>query len=132
LAFERYREKVVMNSYFIVVCLIPVSVFLNTSGQILLKMGSGEKFINMFGIVLPININLLAGLVAYALSTVSYIVILKKLNVVVAYPVVFGLTIIATTFAGATILKEPVTQIHWMGVGLVIGGLCAIAFGKIS
>lgn len=121
-----------MNSYFIVVCLIPVSVFLNTSGQILLKMGSGEKFINMFGIVLPININLLAGLVAYALSTVSYIVILKKLNVVVAYPVVFGLTIIATTFAGATILKEPVTQIHWMGVGLVIGGLCAIAFGKIS
>lgn len=112
-----------MSAYLIIISLVFISVALNTAGQTLLKAGAGQGLV---------NIHLLGGIVAYGLSTVSYILILKKLNVVVAYPVVFGLTIIATTLAGTLILKEQVTNLHWIGVGLIISGLCAIAFGKIS
>ena len=112
-----------MNSSLVLVLLIVGSVILNTLGQMLLKSGSGQGMVNL---------TLFAGLVAYAISTVSYILILKRLNVSVAYPLVFGLTIIATTLAGANVLKESVTMQQWMGVGLVISGICAISFGKIS
>lgn len=111
-----------MNNLLILIALIPFSVVLNTMGQILLKSGSGQGMVNF---------NVFAGIVAYAISTVSYMFILKRLNVSVAYPLVFGLTIIATTLAGANILKEQVTVQQWMGVGLVISGICAISFGKI-
>ena len=112
-----------MNSSLVLVLLIVGSVILNTLGQMLLKSGSGQGMVNL---------TLFLGLVAYAISTVSYILILKRLNVSVAYPLVFGLTIIATTLAGANVLKESVTMQQWMGVGLVISGICAISFGKIS
>ena len=112
-----------MNSSLVLMLLILGSVILNTLGQMLLKSGAGQ------GIV---NFTVFAGLVAYAISTASYLLILKRLNVSVAYPLVFGLTIIATTLAGANVLKESVTVQQWMGVGLVISGICAISFGKIS
>ncbi|MCL1472596.1 DMT family transporter [Argonema antarcticum] len=103
--------------------LILLSVGLNTSGQILLKQGSGQN---------PLNLYLLGGLSAYALSTVFYILVLGKLNLSVIYPVVIGLTTIGTTIAGVLIFSEKVSTVGWMGVGLVIAGISAIAFGKIS
>jgi multidrug transporter EmrE-like cation transporter len=48
----------------------------------------------------------------------------------VAYPVVIGLTIVATTIAGVAILKERVSISQWIGVGLLLSGIWAIAFGK--
>ncbi|MCL1466750.1 DMT family transporter [Argonema galeatum] len=103
--------------------LILLSVGLNTSGQILLKQGSGQN---------PLNLYLLGGLSAYALSTIFYILVLGKFNLSVAYPIVIGLTVIGTTIAGALIFSERVTFVSWLGVGLMIGGICAIAFGKLS
>jgi len=45
-----------------------------------------------------LNIYLLGGICTYAVSTVFYIVVLSKLNLSVSYPVVIGLTVVATTF----------------------------------
>lgn len=112
-----------MNNSLAIAFLILVSVALNTTGQILLKLGSGQN---------PLNMYLFGGIAAYALSTAFYVLILGKLNLSVAYPVAIGLTIIATTLSGAMILKEPVASIQWLGIGLMISGICAIAFGKIS
>lgn len=103
--------------------LILLSVGLNTGGQILLKQGSGQN---------PLNIYLFGGLFAYALSTVFYILVLGKFNLSVAYPMVIGLTVIGTTIAGSVIFGEKVTFVNWLGVGLLIAGISAIAFGKSS
>ena len=59
-----------------------------------------------------------------------YIVALSKLNLSVTYPVVIGLTVAGTTFLGSVVLKEQVPTIHWLGIGLMLSGICAIAFGK--
>ncbi|GET42120.1 hypothetical protein MiSe_69340 [Microseira wollei NIES-4236] len=59
-----------MNKFLIDFCLISVWVVLNNTGQLLLKSGSGQKFLNLFGVLLPINIYLLTGIMAYGLSTV--------------------------------------------------------------
>lgn len=103
--------------------LILVTVGLNTIAQTLLKLGSGQN---------PLNLYLIGGILAYGLSTVFYVLVLGKLNLSVAYPVVIGLTIFATTLAGAVILREKVALVHWLGVGLMLSGILAIAFAKTS
>lgn len=110
-----------MQNILALILLVPISVILNTTGQILLKFGSAHGMINW---------NVLGGVTAYAMSTVSYLLVLRRLDVSVAYTLVFGLTIVATTVAGANIFKEQVSIQQWMGVGLVISGICAIGFGN--
>lgn len=107
------------NSLFI--SLILVTVGLNTLAQVLFKSGAGESFLKL---------SLLGGVAAYGLSTLVYISILSKLNLSVAYPVVIGLTVVATTAAGVMLLGEKISFVNWMGMGLVISGIFAIAYGR--
>ena len=111
-----------MLTPFLLPILIFVSVILNTFGQSLLKLGAGQN---------PLNFYLFSGLVAYGVSTIFYVTVLGKLNVSVVYPVVIGLTILSTTFAGAFLLKEQISTLHWFGIGLMVSGISAIAVGKI-
>jgi multidrug transporter EmrE-like cation transporter len=99
--------------------LILVTVGLNTVAQLLLKSGATPNLFNPY---------LLGGIFTYGLSTIVYILVLGKFNLSVAYPVVIGLTVIATTMAGATLLKEQVSMTHWIGIGLMLSGISAIAF----
>lgn len=109
-----------MPSYFLSTLLILITVGLNALAQTLLKLGSDQN---------PLNIYLLGGILAYGLSTIIYIVVLGKFNLSVAYPVIIGLTILATTVSGAYFLGEKVATVHWLGIGLMLSGISAIALG---
>ena len=112
-----------MNNPLILTLLIFISVSLNSLGQSLLKLGAGQN---------PLNLYLFGGITAYAVSTVFYVLVLGKLNLSLVYPLVIGLTITATTLSGAILLKEHVPYTHWVGIGLILSGIAAIAFGRIS
>lgn len=99
-----------------------LTVVLNTLAQALLKLGSGRN---------PLNPYLFGGILAYGLSTIFYVIFLGKLNLSVAYPVIIGLTVLATTITGAFLLGENVPTIHWLGIGLMLSGISVIAFGKL-
>ena len=101
--------------------LIFITVGLNTIAQILLKFGTRESYPNLY---------LFAGVLAYGFSSIFYILVLGKYNLSIAYPVVIGLTVTATTISGAILLKEEVSMVHWMGVGLILSGICTISFNK--
>jgi small multidrug resistance pump len=110
-----------MNSQLFFSLLILVTVALNTGAQTFLKMGAGQN---------PINIYLLGGICLYGLSTLFYILVLGKFNLSIAYPIVIGLTIVGTTIAGTAIFKEKVGTSQWIGMGLLLSGIWAIAFQK--
>jgi multidrug transporter EmrE-like cation transporter len=110
-----------INLIFLILMLFTVA--LNAVAQTLLKLGAGQN---------PLNIYLFGGLAAYGLSTVFYILVLGKFNLSVAYPVVIGLTVLATTISGVMILSEKVSSVGWIGVGLMISGILAIAFGRVN
>lgn len=107
--------------HLLFVLLILVTVALNTLAQTLLKLGAGQN---------PLNPYLLGGICAYGLSTVFYILVLGKFNLSVAYPVVIGLTVAATALCGAFLLREKVALVQWIGIGLMLSGISAIAIAK--
>ncbi|MEB3273043.1 MAG: small multidrug resistance protein [Prochlorothrix sp.] len=102
--------------------LILFSATLNTSAQVLLKTGSGQDS--------PINLWVASGLALYALSAVVYIGLLGRLNLSMVYPIIIGLTTIATIVAGMLVFQEKVSFTSWIGVGLVIAGISAITLGR--
>jgi multidrug transporter EmrE-like cation transporter len=110
-----------MNNPIVFSLLILITVGLNTLAQNLLKLGAGQN---------PLNIYLLGGICSYGLSTVFYVVVLGKLNLSVAYPVVIGLTILFTMITGAVVLREKVLISQWLGAGLMLSGIWAIASTK--
>lgn len=113
-----------MPLYLLSSLLILVTVVLNTVAQLLLKLGAGQTSLSLY---------LLGGVGAYGLSTVVYVLVLGKLNLSVAYPVVIGLTVLSTTMMGAMVLREEVATVQWLGIGLMLSGISAIASGiKLS
>lgn len=112
-----------MPTQLLSIALILLIVGLNTAAQILMKIGAGNSFINVY---------LLSGIAVYGISTIFYILILGKFNLSVAYPVVIGLTMIVTAISGAVLLKEKIPTTHWLGIGLMLSGISAIALSKPS
>lgn len=110
-----------MNNQFILFSLILITVLLNTIAQSLLKLGAGQN---------PLNLYLMGGILTYGLSTVFYIAVLSKFNLSFAYPVVIGLTILATTFVSAVIFQEKISMNHGIGIGLILTGIWAILLKK--
>jgi multidrug transporter EmrE-like cation transporter len=110
-----------MTNIFFAIVFVLITVSLNTLAQALLKLSSGNNLLNIY---------LFSGIIVYFLSMFSYLMVLNKLNLSIAYPVVIGLTVAATTAVGAFFLREKVTTIHWVGVGLMISGITTIAIGK--
>jgi small multidrug resistance pump len=109
-----------MQNYILPGLLVLITVALNTVAQALLKLGAGQGLLNL---------HLLGGVLAYGLSTVVYIFVLGKFNLSVAYPIVIGLTVFATTITGAYLLGEKVATVQWFGIGLMLSGISAIASG---
>jgi multidrug transporter EmrE-like cation transporter len=103
--------------------LILLTVGLNTAAQTLLKLGAGQGLLNLYSV---------GGILAYGLSTITYLFVLGKFNLSFAYPVVIGLTVIATTLSGVMLLQEKVSAGQWVGIGLMLSSICAIAFAKTS
>ena len=97
--------------------LIGAIAVLNTIAQVLLKLGSGQG----------LNPYLLGGIGVYGLSTVVYITVLGRSQLSLAYPVTIGLTIAMTTIGGAWLLSERVPWGAWIGIGLILSGISAIA-----
>jgi small multidrug resistance pump len=109
-----------MNSS-VIALLIGFTVLFNTVAQTLLKLGSGQS---------PLNLYLVGGLGAYGLSTAFYIAILGKLNLSFIYPVVIGLTVVASILSGCFLLKEKVSMVQALGIALMIGGLIIVSSSK--
>jgi small multidrug resistance pump len=113
-----------MPNGILILGLMGLTVILNTLAQVFLKLGTGQPS--------PINLYVAGGLGLYGVSALMYIVILGRLNLSFVYPIMIGLTMITTIFSGILILNERVAVGQWVGVGLMLSGLAAIALNQGS
>jgi drug/metabolite transporter (DMT)-like permease len=70
-----------------------------------------------------------AGILCYALGTVSWLAVLSRLDLAVAYPL--GSTnYVLVTLLAATVLGESVSWPRWAGTLLILVGVFVIATGE--
>ncbi|MFK7694593.1 SMR family transporter [Paenibacillus sp. HJGM_3] len=106
------------------------SVLLGVVGQLLMKWGlvepkplwtEGPSFARSLS-----SWPVLAGLTAYACSSLFWLLALKQMPISVAYPMV-SLGYVGVALAGYYLFREPLSAVHWLGIGVIMLGVVIVA-----
>lgn len=119
-----------MNRYL---PLILSGVLLNAAAQICLKQGMRTigRFEFIWGNIIPMgtrvvsNIYVLFGMVCYVVSVVIWLMVLSRVEVSYAYPLL-SIGYIVTAFAGKALFGEALTSVRWAGIFVVCFGVYLI------
>lgn len=119
-----------MNKY---IPLILCGVLLNAFAQLALKQGMrvigpfSFSVENIFPILAKVGINpfILAGLTCYVLSVLVWLMVLSRVEVSFAYPLL-SVGYVVTAFAGYLFFDENMGIIRWLGVLIICLGVWLI------
>jgi len=115
--------------------LILASVTMGVCGQLCLKAGMDQVgTLAASGIIsiLQTALRVLAtplvflGLAFYAMGAVFWLLVLSKLDLSLAYPML-ALTYILIPLAAQFVLGEQVPSLRWLGVGIIFIGVMVVA-----
>ena len=116
--------------------LILVAVLLGVLGQLLLKMGItqvgtlafGSDLAGLIQLGLRVfgNLKVLGGFAAYGLSSLFWIVVLSKVDLSLAYPML-AINYVLVPLTAWLFLGEQVPTLRWLGAGVVIVGVVIIS-----
>ncbi len=70
---------------------------------------------------------LLLGVSCFGLALVAYSVVLSKINLSIAYPVMTGAGFLIVFLVSAFYLKEQISYIHMLGAVLILAGVWLLA-----
>lgn len=113
--------------------LIVLGVMLNAAAQLCLKQGMRSigyfdfRIENCNRILMAIAGNpfIFAGLVCYVVSVGVWLLVLSRVEVSYAYPML-SIGYIVTAFAGWFFFSESINTIRWSGIGLICFGVFLI------
>lgn len=116
--------------------LILLSVTLSSGAQILLKMGASSDEVQAALANGPVpamiafasNPWIVGGLMIFGLSAISWLVVLSRAPVSMAYPSV-ALGMVLTVAAGHYLLGEAVSALRLLGLSLIVVGVFVVAAG---
>lgn len=116
------------------IALILVAACINTAAQLLLKAGANrvsfvgfDHWRTLIGSTFQVAFNpfIMVGLSCYVASVVIWILVLSRVQVSVAYPLM-SLAYVTTTIAAAILFHEPVTMTRMGGILVIILGVYLI------
>ncbi len=103
--------------------LFTITIALNVVGQYLLKAGTGKVTLALSQWVAIItNPEILLGLAAYVVSLVTWLLLLKRLPLAVAYPTL-SLSYVLIVLVGVAILREPWSWTRAAGSVVIVLGV---------
>jgi multidrug transporter EmrE-like cation transporter len=111
--------------------LVLLGMVLNVGAQVALKYATqGSTTLSLSGVMAEparflLNAWFLAGLVLYAVSVLNWLIVLGRMELSVAYPLM-SLGYILTLLIGAWLFHEPVTVVRVVGVLVIILGVVLI------
>ena len=119
-----------MNRY---IPLILTGVLLNALAQLALKKGMSVighfqfSFENLVPIAARVALNpfVITGLICYVVSVVVWLLVLSRVEVSYAYPLL-SVGYIVTAFAGKYFFNEALTPVRWAGIVVICLGVYLI------
>jgi multidrug transporter EmrE-like cation transporter len=114
--------------------LIIIGVLLNASAQLLLKAGMSQighfdfNWANIIPIGLKVVVNppVIAGLFAYVVSVVVWLLVLSRVQVSYAYPML-SIGYIVNAFAAYYLFGESVSIMRMTGIFVIISGVFLVS-----
>ncbi|OGT39762.1 MAG: 4-amino-4-deoxy-L-arabinose transferase [Gammaproteobacteria bacterium RIFCSPHIGHO2_12_FULL_38_14] len=114
--------------------LILFGVLLNTSAQLLLKAGMSQighfefSLVNVLPITLKVagNMPIMIGLMSYGVSVVVWLLVLSRVQVSFAYPML-SVGYVVNALAAYYLFGEPLSALRVMGIFIIIGGVYLVA-----
>jgi len=104
------------------VMLVLLATLLTTPGQIFFKMGA-QRLPQVWT-----NWPLFLAVLLYGFAGCFFIVALRSGNLTRVYPI-FATSYIWVTLAGKWVFHDAVRLVNWVGIVLIICGVCCVAFG---
>ncbi len=108
-----------------------ISILASVAGQFLLKAGALKLAAvdarNLLGLFLSIatTTELVAGLACYGIGAISYILLLRRVNLSVAGPAV-SLVYVFSVLMGYFLFREPIPLSRIVGLGLIMCGVVLV------
>lgn len=114
--------------------LILLGVFLNAAAQLMLKAGMAQIGYFEFTVAnaLPIafrvmaNLPIIGGLFLYVVSVVVWLLVLSRVEVSFAYPMI-SIGYIVNAIAAYYLFGEPLTSVRMLGIFIIISGVYLVA-----
>lgn len=110
-----------------------IYVCMSAAGLTMIKIGTSREstlLINSAGFDLKLSWILVIGLCVYVLSFLMSIVVMKRMNLTVFYPMSAGLIYIFVSLAGFLLLKETFTIQQLIGMGIILAGILVMNIGR--
>ncbi len=114
--------------------LILCGVLLNAGAQLMLKAGMGQigHFDFSMANVMPIAVKvmgnppIITGLAMYVMSVVVWLLVLSRVQVSFAYPML-SIGYVVNAFAANYFFGEPLTSMRMLGIFIIISGVYLVA-----
>ncbi|MHB8896369.1 MAG: EamA family transporter [Candidatus Geothermincolia bacterium] len=135
-----------MSKTFVNVALLVISIGLAVTGQLAMKSGMNKVThdgktpleFKEFGHPLTLVKRVvkdgpwaIVGIILYAVSAVFWLVVLSRVALSVAYPIV-AVGYVFVVFYSRFVFKEPVKAVAWVGLALIVVGVALTAQGLKS
>lgn len=104
-----------------------ISVFLNAVAQLSMKKATTLEFGSLSSLIKNQYLYLTA--IFYMTSMLTWFIALSRIQLSIAYPLqAIGYVIV--TLAAASLFKEQVSFLNWLGLILILGGVILTQTGK--
>jgi len=114
--------------------MISFSISLAVTGQLLLKSGMNKigpismvdiRNAGATALLVVSNGRVMLGLTLYFLSAIVWLIVLSRVNLSFAYPLV-GFSYVIVMFASRLLFNEPISAIRWGGAAFIVLGVVLI------
>ncbi len=105
----------------------------SATGLIFLKLGTKRNFaieFDRYACTLQINYLLIIGMFFYIASFLLSLFIIRKANLSIFYSVSAGLVYTCVCFMSYFFLKEKITTIQFIGMGLILAGIITMNMSR--
>ena len=116
-----------MNSNMIITgTIVLASMTCTVIGNLLLKVGAGERGVGTVWPFSLLNMQTFLGAIAFCFALILYLMVLKRTALNLAQSI-FAVQFVLVIFAANLILNEPIGVYRWIGIALIALGLLVIA-----
>lgn len=110
-----------------------IYVCLSATGLTMLKMGldrGSTLLLDKSGFTLQFNWLLLLGMCVYVLSFLASLLVMKRMDLSLYYPISAGLVYIIVCLVSVLVLKEKLSAMQLAGMAVIFVGIILMNLGK--